>query len=63
MHDADIGRDDILASGINSGKGSYNTQWTSIKTDRWGDTAEIYAKFEGDDIYKPSESNEYTITL
>lgn len=63
IFDIDAGRDDLLASGTTRRDGSYNIQWTAKKMDRWDGTAEIYAKFEGDDAYKSSKSIEYTITL
>ena len=63
IFDIDIERDDLLGSGITRRDGTYIIQWTAKKTDRMDNTAEIHAKFEGDDAYKPSESNKYTITL
>jgi hypothetical protein len=63
IFDSDVERDDLIASGISEGDGCFNVKWIAKMVDRWGKTAEIYAKFEGDDDHRQSESNSYTIML
>ena len=59
----DVGGDDLLASGNTESNGSFSIKWTAKKKDRWDNTAEIYAKFEGDDVNRHSASKQYTIVL
>ena len=59
----DVGGDDLLASGNTESNGSFSIRWTAKKKDRWDNTAEIYAKFEGDDVNRHSASKQYTIVL
>ena len=61
--DRDPMSDDLLASGATQTDGCFSINWTAKKTDRWDNTAEIYAKFEGDQESKKSESNQYVITI
>ena len=59
----DVGSDELLASGTTGSDGSFSTEWTAKKTDRWDNTAEVYAKFEGNKDYQQSESKQYAITI
>ena len=63
IYDSDIEWDDLLASGTTGSDGTFSIEWTAKATDWWDNTAEIYAKFEGDDIYESSKSSQYTITM
>lgn len=61
--DRDVGGDDLLASGNTESNGGFSIEWTAKKKDRWDNTAEVYAKFEGDDVNRHSASKEYTVML
>ena len=61
--DSDVGRDDLLASGITESNGGFNIEWKARKTDWRDNTAEVYAKFEGSDDYDQSKSRQYVITI
>ena len=53
----------LLASGTTGSDGTFSIEWTAKATDWWDNTAEVYAKFEEDDIYESSKSSQYTITV
>jgi len=56
-------RDNLMASGTTRSDGTFNIE-CKVKRMRWRhNTIDIYSKFDGDDIYKPSVSNRYTIRL
>ena len=61
--DVDIGRDDVLASGVTQTDGSFTIKWKARKTDAFDNTAEIQAKFEGDEDHRRSVSKQYIITI
>ncbi len=61
--DADVGGDDLLASGVTESDGGFGIEWAAKKTDLRDNTGEIYARFEGDDDHRQSESAQYTIVL
>jgi len=61
--DVDIGRDDVLASGITQEDGSFAVEWKARKTDAFDNTAEIQAKFKGDKDHKTSVSKQYVVTI
>lgn len=63
IFESDIGGDDLLASGTTENDGSFKIGWVAKKSDRWDNTAEIYARFDGDDAHRPSTSNQYTLLL
>ena len=63
IFDVDIGRDDLLASGVTQTDGSFTIAWTARKTDAFDNTAEIRAKFEGDEDHKSSVSKQYVVTI
>ena len=63
IFDSNIGGDELLASGVTESDGGFSLKWTVKKTDRWDNTAEIYAKFEGNDKYRESKSEQYKIML
>ena len=67
IYDRDLGDptgDDFLGvSGTTGSDGSFSIEWVAKKMDWWDSTAEVYAKFEGDDSYESSTSSQYTITV
>jgi len=63
IFDVDVGRDDLLASGVTREDGSFAVEWTAKKTDAFDNTAEIHAKFEGDEDHRGSVSKQYVITI
>lgn len=63
IFEQDIGKDDSIASGVTGDDGSFSIQWTAKKVDPWDYTAEIYAKFEGNDNLKSSKSDIYIILI
>jgi len=63
IFDVDVGRDDLLASGVTQADGSFAVEWKAKKTDAFDKTAEIHAKFEGDEDHRSSVSKQYVITI
>ena len=63
IYDVDIGRDDLLASGVTQADGGFTVEWAAKKTDAFDNTAEIHAKFEGDKDHRSSVSKQYVITI
>ncbi|MEM2935937.1 MAG: mechanosensitive ion channel [Candidatus Bathyarchaeia archaeon] len=63
IFDSDFGRDDLLALGITESDGKFNIKWIVEKTDLRDNTAEIYAKFEGNDDYQSSESKQSVVEI
>ena len=61
--DRDIAGDDFLASGVTESDGGFSIKWTAKKTDPRDNEAEIYARFEGDNDYWQSKSQQYTVVL
>jgi hypothetical protein len=61
--DADVGGDDLIASGVTRSDGGFGIEWAAEETDLRDNAAEIYAGFEGDDDHRQSESARYTIVL
>ncbi len=59
----DVGRDELLASGTTEKDGRFDIKWTAKRTDWQDNTAEIYAKFEGNDDYRGSKSEQYTVVI
>ena len=63
IYDVDVGRDDLLASGVTQTDGNFTITWKAKKTDAFDNTAEIRAKFEGDEDHKRSVSKQYVVTI
>jgi small-conductance mechanosensitive channel len=63
IFDEDIGRDDLLAVGVTNADGTFAISWKARKTDFMDNTVEIYAKFEGDDKYRCSNSKTFKLTV
>ena len=59
----DIGRDDLLASGKTGDDGGFSIEWKARKTDLLGNTAEVYAKYDGDEQYQQSKSELFIIKI
>jgi len=53
----------LMASGTTGGDGTFSIEWIAEKIEWWDSAVETYAKFKGDDVYKPSTSNQYTIRI
>jgi hypothetical protein len=56
-------RDNLMASGTTGSDGTFNIECKVKRMHWWHNTIDIYSKFEGDDIYRPSASNRCTIEL
>ena len=56
-------RDSLISSGITGNDGIFNIGKIAKKMHWWDGTAEIYAKFKGDDVYKLSTSNPRSISV
>jgi hypothetical protein len=63
IYDVDIGRDDLLASGVTQADGSFTIPWKAKKTDAFDNTAEIHAKFEGNEDHRSSTSKQFIVTI
>jgi len=63
IFERDVGGDDLLASGNTQEDGSFKVEWTAKKTDPIDNTAEVYAKFEGSDNHRKSESKQHVVTI
>jgi len=55
--------DKVIDSGTTASDGIFSTERIAKKMHWWNNTAEVYAKFEGDDVYKPSKSNQYAVNF
>ncbi len=56
-------RDDLIAYGVTSKNGVFTISDVKSKALRWNRRLRIYAKFFGDDVYKPAVSNQYTVNF
>jgi hypothetical protein len=56
-------RDNLMASGTTRSDGTFNIECIVKRMGWWRNTIDIYSKFDGDDLYKPSVGNRYTIRL
>ena len=63
IFDSDLGLDDPIESGESDEDGSFKIEWIAKQIDRWDKTVEIYAKFEGDENHRSSESKKHVINL
>lgn len=63
IHHDDLGSDKVLATGITQSDGSFNIEWKAQKLDWMHHQGGIYARFEGDDLYKPSKSDRFIISV
>ncbi|RLF42878.1 MAG: hypothetical protein DRN29_10845 [Thermoplasmata archaeon] len=58
----DIMRDDLLVSTVTEADGQFNAEWKAARTDL-DDTVEVYAKFEGNEDYRRSQTKQYVIKI
>ncbi len=56
-------RDNLMASGTTGNDGTFIIERIVKRMHWWDHNVEIYAKFEGDDVYKPSISNQCSVNL
>jgi len=63
IHHNDVSGDKLMASGITKNDGAFNIMWKAQKLDWMHYSGEVYAKFEGDDLYKPSRSDRFIINV
>jgi small conductance mechanosensitive channel len=61
--DEDVGRDDVLAISLTDADGSFEISWEAKKTDWLDNTAEIYARFDGDAKYVGGKSKMFIVTI
>ena len=61
--ESDLAGDDLLALGVTESDGRFSIEWPAKRTDWKDDTAEIYAKFEGDRDYREAQSEQFPITV
>jgi small-conductance mechanosensitive channel len=61
--DRDIGKDDLLGEGATDVEGSYRIDWEVRRVDKFDDTAEINAKFEGDEDHRSCNTKQYVIEV
>ena len=63
IFDSDLGLDDPIESGESDEDGSFKIEWIAKQIDRFDNTIEVYAKFEGDENHRSTESKKYVINL
>jgi small conductance mechanosensitive channel len=63
IYDSDVGEDDLLASGTTESDGTFTIGWKAEKVDPFDNTAEIYARFEGDDDNRSSKSDRFVVKV
>jgi len=56
-------KDNLMTSETTGDDGAFIIERTARGMHWWDHNVEIYAKFEGDDVYKPATSNQYSISL
>jgi small-conductance mechanosensitive channel len=61
VFDKDIGKDDLLGEGVTDVEGTYKVEWEVRKVDEFDYTAEVYAKFEGDEDHRSCHTKQYII--
>jgi len=55
--------DDLLVSGKTAADGSFRIDWKAKQRDWWDDSVEVYARYVGDEKYKPSTSDLFKIRV
>jgi uncharacterized protein YegP (UPF0339 family) len=55
--------DDVLVSGMTNNDGNFKIDWKAKQQDWWDDSVEVYARFEGDKKYNPSQTDTYRIRV
>jgi uncharacterized protein YegP (UPF0339 family) len=55
--------DDLLVSGTTNKDGNFKIDWKAKQQDWWDDSVEVYARFEGNEKYNPSQTDTYRIRV
>lgn len=63
IYDNDPVGDDYMASGVTDSQGRFSITWTAEPMDPLDRTVDVYAKFEGNEEFKPSNSIQYALTI
>jgi uncharacterized protein YegP (UPF0339 family) len=53
----------LLASGMTDKDGAFSIDWKAKQQDWWDDSVEVFAKFEGNEKYNPSQSGTHKIRV
>lgn len=56
-------KDDLIAYGVTSKNGVFTISDIKSKALRWNKKLKVYAKFFGDDVYKPAVSDQYAVNI
>jgi uncharacterized protein len=54
---------DVLVSGMTNKDGDFSIDWKAKQQDWWDDSVEVFAQFEGDKKYNPSQTDTYRIRV
>ena len=54
---------DVLVSGMTNKDGNFSIDWKAKQQDWWDDSVEVYAQFEGNEKYNPSQTDTYRIRV
>ncbi len=54
---------DVLVSGMTNKDGNFSIDWKAKQQDWWDDSVEVFARFEGDEKYNPSQTDTYRIRV
>ena len=54
---------DVLVSGMTNKDGDFSIDWKAKQQDWWDDSVEVFAHFEGDEKYNPSQTDTYRIRV
>jgi len=55
--------DDLFVAGKTNKDGDFKIDWKAKQQDWWDDSVEVYARFTGDEKYKPSQTGIYRIRV
>lgn len=61
--ESDVGKDDLIGSAVTDSEGRFTFTWRAKKMDAHDNTVEVYAKFEGNEDYQQSRSQQYIIEI
>lgn len=54
---------DVLVLGMTDKDGRFSIEWTAKQQDWWDDSVEVFAQFEGNTKYNPSQTGTYKIRV
>jgi uncharacterized protein YegP (UPF0339 family) len=54
---------DVLVSGMTNKDGDFSIDWKAKQQDWWDDSVEVFAQFEGNEKYNPSQTDTYRIRV